>query len=106
MKIIEKPNAKKKIAYGFWLRRFKGYPIISINGGTYKRHFKTAELYSAASEALSNATFAGPLDMRNFLSRLINGFEKDITTVPMGEDLTLPNNIFIPAYSGEMMIDT
>lgn len=100
MQIKEKPHKKQK--FGFWMRRFKGFPLIELDSG-YKRHFRTNELYSAAREAIAKSTFSGPLDMRQFVSRLINGFEQDYTTVPMGEDIELPNGIFVPAFNADYM---
>lgn len=74
MKIKCKPRAKN--INGFWSRRFKGNNKITINNGTYSRHFANNEFYSLAMEALSRATFAGPLDMRQYLGKLQNGFEE------------------------------
>ncbi len=97
MKIIEKPRKNKRIAYGFWNRRFKGFYSIGINGGTFIRRFKTVELYNLTKEMLSKSTFANPLDMRNWLERQITGFEVGITTVAMADSQQLPNGVFIPA---------
>lgn len=79
-----------------WNRRDKGRPTITLEGG-YKRKFRTNELYNAAWEAISRSRFENPLHLREFVSKLINGYEVDTTTIPMGQDLSLPNGIFLPA---------
>lgn len=101
MKIKSTPA--KRIKYNMFNRRFKGFSQIVINNGTYARHFRTPELFSAAKEAMTKATFAGPLDMRNYLSGLVNGFESNITTVPMMQEVFLPNGIKIAPQSDDFI---
>ncbi len=105
MKIIEKPNRNKRIAHGFWNRRWKGFASITINNGTFRRYFRTSELYNLAREMLSKSTFSSPLDMRNWLARQPTGFENE-TTVPMGEAVKLSNGLFVSPFQDNNFIDS
>ncbi len=95
MQIKEQPHKSEK--FGWWNRRAKGFAAITINNGTYSRKFKTAELYNAAREYMSKTRFENPFELQQWLSKLVNGFETDCTTVAMGDSLKLPNGIFLPA---------
>ncbi len=106
MKIIEKANQKNKKKFGFWNRKFRGHAQISINGGTYTKKFRTLEIYNAAKEYMANSTFANPLDLREWLGKLVSGFEQDQTTVPMMEKIQFANGIFLPAAIDDNFVDS